>query len=196
MILKIGFVGLVLLFLGLLLFITFYPLTLKNKPQSDADFHGMPIELDWSDDAPVHRIAIAVDFSVTDAKLIKKAVQQAHPSGFEHTPHQDTQFIFIHVVESVTANYLQDASDDAETRKDQERLDTYANALISKGYQVKTCLGYKNRVKEIVRIVNECDAQLLVMGGHRHQGWKDYIFGETIESVRHKVDIPVLIVNH
>jgi len=34
------------------------------------------------------------------------------------------------------------------------------------------------------------------MGGHRHQGWKDYIFGETIESVRHKVSIPVLIVNH
>jgi len=44
--------------------------------------------------------------------------------------------------------------------------------------------------------VHECDAQLLVMGGHRHQGWKDYIFGETIESVRHQVSIPVLIVNH
>ena len=196
LILKIGLVILVVLFLALLLFITFYPLTLKNKPQSETDFHGMPIELDWSDDLPVHRIAIAVDFSVTDAKLIKKAIQQAHPSGFEHSAHQDTQFIFIHVVESVTANYLQDASDDAETRKDQERLDTYANALISKGYQVKTCLGYKNRVKEIVRMVHECDAQLLVMGGHRHQGWKDYIFGETIESVRHKVSIPVLIVNH
>jgi len=102
--LKIGLVLLVVLFLALLLFITFYPLTLKNKPQSEADFHGMPIELDWSDDLPVHRIAIAVDFSVTDAKLIKKAIQQAHPSGFEHTPHQDTQFIFIHIV-NATRNY-------------------------------------------------------------------------------------------
>ncbi|MFM6994374.1 MAG: universal stress protein, partial [Sediminibacterium sp.] len=57
-------------------------------------------------------------------------------------------------------------------------------------------LGYKNRVTEIVRIVGKVDAQLLVMGAHRHQGWKDYFFGETIESVRHKVRMPVLIVNH
>jgi manganese transport protein len=99
------------------------------------------------------------------------------------------------VVESATAKYLQEASDDEETRKDQERLNTYAVALQSKGYQVTTCLGYGNRVKEIVRCVQLHEAQLIVMGGHRHQGWKDYIFGETIESVRHKVSIPVLIVN-
>ena len=36
---------------------------------------------------------------------------------------------------------------------------------------------------------------MLVMGAHRHAGLKDYLFGETIESVRHGVDIPVLIVN-
>jgi len=36
---------------------------------------------------------------------------------------------------------------------------------------------------------------MLVMGAHRHRGLKDYIFGETIESVRHELDIPVLIVN-
>lgn len=196
LVLKLGVVLLVVFFLGLLLFITFYPLLLKRNHKTEDDVHGHPIELDWTVDAPVHRIAIAVDFSITDAKLIKKAIRQAHTSGLEHKPHQDTQFIFIHVVESVAANYLQDASDDTETRKDQERLTIYANALISKGYQVKTCLGYKNRVNEIVRLVKECDAQLLVMGGHRHRGWKDYFFGETIESVRHKVNIPVLIVNH
>ena len=191
-----GIVLLVVFFLGLLLFITFYPLLLKHKHKTEDDVHGHPVELDWTIEAPVHRIAIAVDFSITDAKLIKKAIRQAHSNAFEHQPHQDTQFILIHVVESVTANYLHDASDDTETRRDEERLTIYANALISKGYQVKTCLGYKNRVNEIVRLVKECDAQLLVMGGHRHRGWKDYFFGETIESVRHKVSIPVLIVNH
>jgi manganese transport protein len=68
--------------------------------------------------------------------------------------------------------------------------------LFEKGYKSTTVLGYRNRVKEIVRIVHEKDAQLLVMGAHKHQGWKDYLFGETIESVRHQVSIPVLIVNH
>jgi manganese transport protein len=55
-------------------------------------------------------------------------------------------------------------------------------------------LGYRNRVSEIVRIVKLKEADMLVMGAHGHKGIKDYIFGETIESVRHQLEIPVLIV--
>ena len=184
---KIVLIILVLLFLALLIYIIVFPIFLKrHHAKVEEGFHGEMIELDWSQEAPVNKIAIAVDFSVADAKLIKTAIQHAH---------QATEFIFIHVVESATAKYLQESSDDNETRKDQARLDTYANALQLKGYKVTTYLGYENRVKEIVNIVNNYEAKLLVMGGHRHQGWKDYIFGETIESVRHKVKIPVLIVN-
>ena len=32
------------------------------------------------------------------------------------------------------------------------------------------------------------------MGAHGHQGIKDLIYGQTIEEVRHKLQIPVLIV--
>jgi manganese transport protein len=186
LLLKILLITIILFFIGLIVFITVYPLFRKRDEKKDADFHGALIELDLSQDLPVNKIAIAVDFSVADAKLIKAAVQHAH---------QATEFIFIHIVESATAKYLADASDDEETRKDQLRLDTYARALESKGYKVSTTLGYHHRVNEIVRIVHSSNAQLLVMGAHKHQGWKDYVFGETIESVRHKVDIPVLIVN-
>jgi manganese transport protein len=187
LLLKIILITVILFFVGLIAFITIYPLVRKRDLTKNADFHGALIELDLSQDLPVNRIAIAVDFSGADAKLIKTALQHAH---------QATEFIFIHVVESATAKYLADASDDEETRKDQLRLDIYATALKQKGYQVSTCLGYGNRVKEIVRNVAHYNAQLLVMGAHKHHGWKDYVFGETIESVRHKVDIPVLIVNH
>lgn len=187
LLLKIALITIIVFFALLIVFITFYPLFRKRDATKDADFHGALIELDLSQDLPVNRIAIAVDFSLSDAKLIKTAVQHAH---------QATEFIFIHIVESATAKYLADASDDEETRKDQIRLDKYAHALQQKGYKVSTYLGYESRVKEIVRITQISSAQLLVMGAHRHQGWKDYVFGETIESVRHKVDIPVLIVNH
>jgi manganese transport protein len=151
------------------------------------DLHGIPVELDWEQTVPLKRIAIAVDFSTADAKLIKTAIGQATSTS---------EFIFIHIVESVTARYFQEVSDDEESRMDKERLEAYANALMEKGYKATTVLGFKNRVAEIVRIVEESESQLLVMGAHKHQGWKDYIFGETIESVRHKVKIPVLIVNY
>ncbi len=186
LLLKIILIAFIVFFAILILFITIYPFFRKRDQTKDADFHGALIELDLSQEAPVNRIAIAVDFSVADARLIKTAMQHAH---------QATEFIFIHVVESATAKYLADASDDEETRKDQMRLDIYAQALEKKGYKALACLGYHHRVKEIVRIVSTSNAQLLVMGAHKHHGWKDYVFGETIESVRHKVDIPVLIVN-
>ena len=177
----------ILFFLCLLVYIIIYPIFLMAGSNHRTGLHGAAIELDWTETKAFSKIAIAVDFSSTDAILIKTAIAQATTI---------TRVVFIHVVESATASYLQESSDDEESRKDQERLDVYTTALREKGYQATSILGYKNRVKEIVRIVGALDAQLLVMGAHKHQGWKDYIFGETIESVRHKVDIPVLIVNH
>jgi manganese transport protein len=175
----------ILFFIALLLYIIIFPMIQSKKKQERTALHGAAVELDWTKAAPIDRIAIAVDFSAGDANLIKSAISQAHAG---------TALILIHVVESVTASYFQEISDDEESRKDKERLELYAATLNEKGYQVQYVVGYKNRVKEIVRIVHATDAQLLVMGAHHHYGWKDYFFGETIESVRHKVKIPVLIV--
>ena len=74
-------------------------------------------------------------------------------------------------------------------------MNSYVSQLIQKGYKAKAILGYTHRVKEIVRIVTESKAEMLIMGAHRHSGLKDYVFGETIEDVRHQLTIPVLIVN-
>jgi manganese transport protein len=175
----------ILFFFALLLYIIIFPMIQSKKRYERTALHGAAVELDWTKAAPIDRIAIAVDFTVGDANLIKSAISQAHAG---------TELILIHVVESVTASYFQEISDDEESRKDKERLELYAATLSEKGYKVQFIVGYKNRVKEIVRIVNATDAQLLVMGAHHHYGWKDYFFGETIESVRHKVKIPVLIV--
>ncbi len=182
---KILLILMILFFFFLLLYIIIFPIIQTKKKQERTALHGAAVELDWTKAAPIDRIAIAVDFSAGDANLIKSAIAQAHTG---------TELILIHVVESVTASYFEEISDDEESRKDRERLAQYASTLSQNGYKVNFVLGYKNRVKEIVRIVNLTDAQLLVMGAHHHYGWKDYFFGETIESVRHKVKIPVLIV--
>jgi len=56
-------------------------------------------------------------------------------------------------------------------------------------------LGYISRSKEIVRIVHEEGAEILVIGAHGHSGLKDFIYGETVNTVRHELQIPVLIVH-
>jgi manganese transport protein len=63
------------------------------------------------------------------------------------------------------------------------------------GISATGMLGYRHRSTEIVRLVKATHADLLIMGAHRHTGIKDMVYGETVNSVRHELDIPVLIVN-
>jgi len=46
-----------------------------------------------------------------------------------------------------------------------------------------------------VRMVKAFNADIIIMGAHRHAGLKDIVYGETVNQVRHKLDLPVLIVN-
>ena len=178
----------ILLLLGalvLLLYILIHPWL--SKPEAkDITLHGeghIPASLE----IPKFRhIAVALDFSPKDEKLLAFAVGQGGP---------DSNYILIHVVESASARMLGKQSDDLETRTDQERLTSYQQTLEKNNYTAVTRLGYINRTKEIVRIVKEEGAEILVIGAHGHTGLKDFIYGETVNTVRHELKIPVLIVN-
>jgi manganese transport protein len=182
---KIAVVFLLIGFVVLFLIMTFYPV-FKKKQVALSTMHGDIASLENLTVKPTQKIGIALDFTLADEKLIAHALAQGQ---------QGSHYILIHVVESVSAHYLGAASDDEETRLDQERLSLYQGQLEQKGYEVSTALGFKNRTAAIVKIVADNKVDMLVMGAHGHKGIKDYIFGETIESVRHQLNIPVLIVN-
>jgi manganese transport protein len=82
-----------------------------------------------------------------------------------------------------------------ETRNDKERMDKFVEELREKGYIAEGVLGYNNRVKEIVRLVRQNRADLLVIGAHGHKGIRDVVYGQTVDAVRHSLRIPVLIIN-
>ena len=176
----------ILAFACLFLVMTFLPIIKKRRQKQRAIMHGETVVLQNLAVKQTTRIAISLDFSASDEKLIAYAIAQGHTS---------VTYILLHVVESVSARYSGEASDDEETREDKQRLENYVMQLQKMGYKAEFTLGYRNRVKEIIRIVKESKADMLVMGAHRHSGLKDYIFGETIEDVRHALAIPVLIVN-
>ena len=131
-------------------------------------------------------IAIALDFSENDQKLIAFAIGQGR---------EDTRYTLLHIVESASARLLGTDSDDYETRKDQERMDSYVQMMQQRGLNASGHLGFKKRSKEIVRIAREVNADMLVAGAHGHTAFKDLVYGETVNTVRHELNIPVLIVN-
>jgi manganese transport protein len=183
---KITIVIAALAFAWLFLTMTLYPILKKHRERHDVKLHSDDKPLVNLNVLPVRKIAVALEFSENDEKLIAQALQQGK---------KEASYVLLHVVESVAAKYSGEKSDDYETRGDKARLESYATQLRGMGYTVEHHIGFKSRAKEIIRIVRSTKAEMLVMGAHRHAGLKDYIFGQTIEAVRHAVDIPVLIVN-
>ena len=173
-------------FIALLLYITAHPVIIRNGKKVTSPIHPATKEKLELEIPRFNRIAIALDFSDNDKKLLSFAIAQ----GNTHAT-----YILIHVVESVSARLLKQESGDFETQEDQKRLQHYSDNLKLEGYTAITQLGYGRRSGEISRIVNEHKADMLVMGAHGHKGVEDFIHGETVNSVRHKVKIPVLIVN-
>ena len=69
---------------------------------------------------------------------------------------------------------------DYETRKDRENIEKYVQFFIDKKYKANGMLGFKNRSKEIARIIKENDCDLLIIGSHGHKAFGDWIFGKPL----------------
>jgi manganese transport protein len=183
---KIGLVSFGFCSLTLLTYILFFPLFNTAQKTGSIQMHPDMGAINLLTIPEFKVIAIALDFSEKDQQLLAFAIGQGK---------ENTRYVLVHVVESASAKLLGTDSDDYETRKDKERMEWYVNQLQERGYAVEGKLGFRNRAKEIVRIVQEANADMLVAGAHGHTGLKDFIYGETVNTVRHELKIPVLIVN-
>ncbi len=185
-IIKVLIVIAAIIFTWLFIVMTFYPFYQKQMKKRTGSIHGAIPQLQNLSVVPFKRIGVALDFKNLDEKLIAHALNQGK---------KDATYLLIHVVETVSATLSGNATDDEETRTDNERLLALAAQMHQLGYKVETELGYQHRVNEIVRITKSFNADLLIMGAHRHAGLKDLIYGETVNQVRHKLPIPVLVVS-
>lgn len=131
------------------------------------------------------KIAVPVDFSTSDEKSISAALQLGG---------KEAEYTLIHIVETPGAMIYGEEIDDYETESDEAFLNQYKEKLEEKGYKVHVKLGFGAPKKSIPKIVNAGDFDILILGGHGHSGIKDLLFGTTVDTVRHKVNIPIFIV--
>ena len=176
----------ILVLAGILLIVaTIYPLlNLRNKEYPILT-PGISHDIPFIEKQFYPRIAICVDFSSSDIKALTHGISQG---GKEST------FYLIHIVESATARAVGAETRDYETLEDWKNLHSYGDKLRQQGYQVAEKLSFGNPRVAIPEIVNSLDTSLLVIGSHGHAGLQDILYGETIQTVRHKVKCPVFIV--
>lgn len=184
--LNIFLVALEIGLLVLLLLTFFIPIMLKKNEENQKEIHE-PFEkftLEEISNQHFKKIVVALDFSKTDRKVINYATQLATT---------ESAIILVHIVESASAKYTGERTNDEESLSDLKRLEQYAEIIRPLFNETKIELGYNNRINSIAEICKRNQADLLIVGSHGHRGFMDFIFGETINKLRHRVNIPVFI---
>lgn len=169
----------------LLLYVFLKPMLYKHKERPAKVPHGLATALTDLSAVLYNHIGVTIDFSKNDRDCIRHAIMQGG---------KQANYILIHVVETAGAQYFGTEVMDHETQSDVDNLDKYVLSLKEMGYNVKGRIGYGRAAKSIAQIVKDEKIDFIVMGSHGHKAIKDLIFGTTVNSVRHMVNVPVLVV--
>lgn len=181
--LLIGALGLALLLVATLLI----PILRRRRREAVRSWNAILGKVKAAlDQSTSYRIvAAALAHDEKDPAIIQHAIGLAHQHG--------AQIVLLHVVEGAVGTVYQSAYD-AEARADEEYISSLCEIIRQRGIECRGLIGHGNVPQEIVRLVQACGADVLIMGGHRHRGLKDILFGATISPVRHALNIPVIIV--
>lgn len=134
------------------------------------------------------RILVPLDHSDSDTEALGNALALARMYG--------ALVILLHVEEGVTSQLFGAQSSTAEITEGRDYLARMKDALQRQHVDVEIVVRHgKSPTNEIVEATHELRPDLLVMASHGHRGIKDLIFGTTINAVRHRVDVPMLIVS-
>jgi len=175
-------------FLILLIYIILKPILTKAKQDiQNHSPHNLKLQFSKIGTYNKKNIAVSVDFSSADEVAINHAFELG---GME------AKYTLIHVVETVGAMIYGKNIEDHETLIDAKLLSEYKKMLSEKGFKVKTKLGFGRPDKVIPQIINNGKFDVLVMGTHGHTGFKDLVFGTTVDKLRHKISIPLFIVKN
>jgi manganese transport protein len=133
-------------------------------------------------------IGVAVDFSRADKTVLSYAVTLARAAG------RGARIVLFHVVESGGARIMGGELRDSEAKTDQERLELYAGELKELGVDSEFDLGFGDPAEELAKLVEQHKPDLIVLGSHGHRGMGDIVHGTSVERLRHRVRVPVLVI--
>jgi manganese transport protein len=170
----------------LLLYIIAEPFLFRRGWKRRPDVHGGPEPDVREPSRPFRKIAAALDFGPADAEVLARAAALASTAR--------CPLVLLHCVESAGARALGGEAQDIESREDLKRLKRYSEALGKYDIDVETELGFGDPVRVIPEMIDRHGVELLVVGAHGHKGFSDWLYGSTIDELRHRLNISVLVV--
>ena len=131
-------------------------------------------------------IAAALGRDDGDAAIVGRALSLAKAEGALLT--------LVHVVDSAPAQVYSSDVYDEHTRDDEQYLLEIATEVQALGVAVEIALPHGDPSQELIDFAVAHKVDMLVMGSHGHRLLGDLLWGETVDPVRHRVGIPVMVV--
>ena len=134
------------------------------------------------------RILVALENSRSDQALLPHVEKLAMLLRSE--------LLLVHVADGWAARHFDrlKLAESEEMKADRAYLEETAGKLRAAGLQVRVHLALGDPPEEILKAAETEQCDLIAMTTHGHRLIGDIIYGSTIEQVRHKSTVPLLVV--
>ena len=134
------------------------------------------------------KILVALENSRADQSLLPHVAQLAK---LHHS-----ELLLVHVADGFVARNFNQLNliESDEMKEDRVYLDNAAAKLRNDGLKVDTYLALGDPAQGILKAAEERRCDLIAMTAHGHRLLGDLLFGSTINEVRHRAQVPVLLV--
>jgi nucleotide-binding universal stress UspA family protein len=105
------------------------------------------------------------------------------------------KILLVHVADGWAArNFNQlKLAESEEMKDDRAYLEKRSGELSGEGFSCDAVLAVGEPADEIIKLAQTRDIDLIAMSTHGHRFISDILYGATADKVRHKVDVPVLL---
>jgi len=171
----------------LLFWVTIKPL-LRSSP---AWLPPQSVKLNWRETLrarPLSKIGVALEHNPGDAEILNRAL------GLAQNQSELSELVLLHVVDTAMTRVLGAETGDRESTADERYLADLVEALRDRGYQARPVLLHgPDPAGALVNHLRHDPVDLLVVGSHGHGLVRDLLFGQTVDRVRHGLEVPMLI---
>lgn len=133
-------------------------------------------------------ILVPLENSPTDETILTHVRALARLCG--------SRLMLLHVADGFVArNQAQlNLADSEEMKTDQEYLSRRVEELLREGFEARSELRCGDPGEEILQVARSARCDLIAMATHGHGLLGDLFLGSVAEKVRHRTDVPVLMV--